>query len=165
MRTVDSFRFRVWVLLISFCFTANLQAADQRTAVDAVMSRFHAAAAAGDYDSYFALFTDDGVFLGTDRTERWDIPTFRAYAKAPFERGGWTYDMRERHIAFSADQQTAWIDEILFNQSLGECRGTAVLSRTPRGWKISHYSLTMLIPNDLAREVGAKSRELTESVP
>ena len=36
---------------------------------------------------------------------------------------------------------------------MGPCRGTGVLRKTADGWRIAQYSLTLLVPNDLAQSV------------
>jgi hypothetical protein len=53
---------------------------------------------------------------------------------------------------------TRWFDEILFNEKLGHCRGTGVVEYSDGEWKIAHYSLTLLIPNDIAEAVGKQSQ-------
>ena len=50
-----------------------------------------------------------------------------------------------------------WFDEILFNEKLGYCRGTGVVKLIDNEWKIAHYSLTMLVPNEIAAEVGSQT--------
>lgn len=127
-----------------------------RAAVDAVLDDFHAAAAEADEDRYFGHFAADAVFLGTDATERWTVAQFRAYAHPHFASGkGWTYAPEERHVAFSPGGDVAWADERLVNASYGACRGTAVLVRAGGTWKVAHYSLTFLVPNDRAASVVA----------
>jgi ketosteroid isomerase-like protein len=122
------------------------QAVDE-TEVAATLDRFHAAAAGADWNTYFGLMSEDAIFLGTDAGERWDKATFRRYA-SPTK--GWTYSLRERHINFTPDGNTAWFDELLDNAKYGTSRGTGVVIRTPSGWLISQYHLTFPIPNDLA---------------
>lgn len=130
------------------------------TAVGAVLDRLHRAAAAADGESYFALFADDGVFLGTDVTERWTVAELHAFAEPYFSTGrGWSYTPRERHVALAADGRTAWFDEILDNDAYGTCRGTGVLVLTDAGWRIVQYHLTIPIPNALARELAVRIRE------
>lgn len=123
---------------------------------DAVLDALHARAAAGDYDGYFALYTDDAVFLGTDASERWTIGEFRDYARPAFADGhGWTYAPVERHLIPAASGELIWFDEIVVGASMGPCRGTGVLVRTDLGWQIAHYSLTVLVPNEVVDEVVA----------
>ncbi len=128
------------------------------TAIDKLLNGFHKAAAASSFDDYFSRFSADGVFLGTDAAERWTLDEFKDYARDAFAAGrGWTYQPVTRHIQGSVNQQTYWFDEVLENASLGRCRGTGVVIKTSDGWKIAHYSLTLLIPNEIAREVGQQT--------
>ena len=105
----------------------------------------------------YRCYTSDAVFMGTDKTERWTIDAFKTYAAPAFEDGhGWTYKVVERN--WEGDGNTRWFDEILFNDKLGHCRGTGVVEKTDGNWKIAHYSLTLLIPNDIAETVGSQSK-------
>jgi ketosteroid isomerase-like protein len=122
--------------------------------VKMVLSSWHLAAENGLFDFYFDQMTDDSIFLGTDASERWTKDEFMGYAREPFSDGnGWTYKQIETHIAFDDDYNTAWVDEILVNEKYGTLRGTAVLRRESKSWKIAHYSLTFLVPNDKAKDV------------
>jgi ketosteroid isomerase-like protein len=123
----------------------------------ATLDDFHAAAAAADGARYFGHFAADGVFLGTDATERWTVDAFRAYAKPHFDAGkGWTYTCTERHVDVDPAGAYAWFDELLANAKLGPCRGSGVLRREGGAWKVVQYNLTIPIPNDLAEDVAAQ---------
>lgn len=124
-------------------------------AVNRTLDSLHDAAAHAEESRYFALFTPDAVFLGTDATERWTMDEFRAYAHPIFSQGrGWTYMVQQRHIAFGPDGQTAWFDESLANAKLGLCRGSGVLVKVGEGdWRIAQYNLTIPVPNELAEQV------------
>lgn len=125
-----------------------------------VISQLHDAASQADGDRYFSLFADDAIFLGTDPEERWTLAQFRNYAEPHFSRGeGWTYHETWRHTTIAADGRTAWFDEELANDSYGRCRGSGVLIRTPAGWRIAQYNLTIPIPNDLARDTAQRIRD------
>ncbi len=101
------------------------------------------------------------MFIGTDITERWSIDQFKAFAAPYFSKGqGWTYVPGERHVTILPGGRTARFDEILSNESYGTCRGTGVLVLTPDGWRISQYSLTIPIPNQLARDVVGQIKDL-----
>jgi len=85
---------------------------------------------------------------------QWSVSAFKLYAKPHFDKGrGWTYLPVERNIEREGD--FAWFDEQLDNERLGRCRGTGVLIKENGEWKVLHYSLTFLIPNSIAAEVGA----------
>jgi hypothetical protein len=119
-------------------------------AVAGVLDAWHAAAAAADEEKYFAAFTPDAVFLGTDATERWTRDEFRRYAHPYFAKGkAWSFKAVSRWISFSPDRRVAWFDETLDTPNLGPCRGSGVLVRTGDAWKIAQYNLSIPVPNDL----------------
>ncbi|WP_187276626.1 nuclear transport factor 2 family protein [Parahaliea maris] len=131
--------------------------------MDAVLDRFHNAAAESDFVSYREQMTDDIVFLGTDATERWQGDTFFDFARPYFEQGrGWTYIPRERRIDIAPSGDVAWFDELLDNQKLGLCRSSGLLLRTTDGWKIAQYNLSMPVPNAMAERV---AREIQGEPP
>lgn len=137
------------------------QSADE-TAVSDVLDALHQAASDADFERYFGLYADEFIFLGTDATERWDRDQFMEYARGPFSQGrGWTYTKLERHVYIAPDGQAAWFDERLDNANLGETRGSGALIKQDGEWKISQYNLTIPIPNEMAREVAAKIREIS----
>ncbi|MDC8829188.1 nuclear transport factor 2 family protein [Alteromonas gilva] len=143
---------RLWFCLM--CFIALSASANNEEAVDRVLNSLHANASEANFEAYFALYSDDAVFIGTDASETWDLQSFKNYAKPVFDRGtGWTYTLQDRHIYFSPGGDVAWFDELLDNASLGLTRGTGVLVKTEQGWKVSQYHLTIPIPNDIARDV------------
>ena len=126
--------------------------------LDALLNGLHLDAHKGNFESYFDRYSSNAVFLGTDKTERWTKEEFKAYAKPAFSDGhGWTYAVIERN--WEGDGNTRWFDEILLNEKLGHCRGTGVVELINGEWKISHYALTMLVPNSIAAEVGSLTLE------
>ncbi len=119
-------------------------------AVERVLDDWHAAAAEADEERYFAHFAPDGVFLGTDATERWTVEEFREYAHPHFAEGrGWTYVPSHRQVTFSDGGALAWIDERLDNETYGQLRGTGVLRLVEGRWKLAHYSMSFTIPNEV----------------
>ena len=130
-------------------------------AVEAVLDDFHQAASAADEERYFGHLAPDGVFLGTDASERWPKAAFREFVHPYFSRGqGWTYEPVERHVTLSADGSVAWFDEHLENSSYGTCRGTGSLQLHDGAWKIEQYNLTIPVPNELSKDLVARIREL-----
>ena len=126
--------------------------------INTLLDGLHQDAHEGNFESYFNRYTSDAIFLGTDKTERWTIEEFKAYAKPAFADGhGWTYKVIERN--WEGEDNTKWFDEILFNEKLGHCRGTGVVEFTNGEWKIAHYALTMLVPNSIAEGVGSQTIE------
>ena len=143
-------------LLTSLVFIFSISADAQHSSTDALLDGLHQDAHEGNFDSYFDRYSSDAIFLGTDKTERWTIDEFKAYARPAFNDGhGWTYSVVERN--WEGDSDIRWFDEILFNEKLGHCRGTGVVQLINNEWKIAHYALTMLIPNQIAAEVGMQT--------
>ena len=151
-------------LLLSGCLYLNsstedlVASYDSRIYINALLDGLHRDAHEGNFKTYFARYSSDAVFLGTDKNERWTIEEFKAYAKPAFADGhGWTYTLVERNWEGVGDVR--WFDEILFNEKLGHCRGTGVVHLINGEWKIAHYALTMLVPNEVALKIGSQTRE------
>jgi hypothetical protein len=122
--------------------------------VAAVLDDWHAAAAAADEARYFGHIAEDGVFLGTDATERWTKKQFHDYARPHFAKGkAWSFKAVRRDIGFSKDGTVAWFDEDLATPNLGPSRGSGVLVFDGRAWKIVQYNLSVPIPNDVFDDV------------
>lgn len=135
---------------------------EARTQIVVVLDVWHGAAARGNANDYFQRMTSDAVFLGTDRTERWTRAEFEAFARPYFDgTEAWTYTPTERHVDFPEaparghdEPSIGWIDEVLWNEKYGYCRGTGVLEYNRHsGWRIAHYSLSFLVPNDSSAAV------------
>ena len=138
----------------------DIDASSDSEAIECVLDAFHTAAAEADGETYFALFADNAVYIGTDASERWTLDEFKAFAAPYFDAGrGWTYTVTERHVDLSPSGAVAWFDEILWNDRYGTCRGSGVLLATGEGWRIAQYHLTFPIPNDLAKELTARIKE------
>jgi hypothetical protein len=128
--------------------------------VGAVLDDWHQAASVADEARYFGHFAPNGIFMGTDATERWTVTQFRDWAKPQFQRkAAWNFKARDRRIDFSGDGKTAWFDEVLDTPNLGVCRGSGVLVSLDGTWKITQYNLSVPIPNalvkDIVKQIGA----------
>jgi hypothetical protein len=145
-------------IVVSLALLPAMSLADnQRAAIDALIDGLHQDAHEGNFHTYFDRYTPDAVFLGTDKSERWTIDQFKVYAEPAFEDGhGWTYSVKERN--WEGEGSTRWFDEVLLNEKLGHCRGTGVVELINGEWKIAHYALTMLVPNEIAADVGAQTQ-------
>lgn len=157
----------ITIVIIALCMASSLSVGPARAetndqalgarAVATVLDRLHEAASRADGETYFSLFAEGAVFIGTDAAERWTIADFTAYAESRFSKGqGWTYVPGERHIDIAPGGDVAWFDEMLESEKYGTSRGTGVLVRTAAGWRIAQYHLTFPIPNDLAAELTAR---------
>ncbi|MFV8338923.1 nuclear transport factor 2 family protein [Flavobacterium sp. LB3P21] len=141
------------VLTLSGCKSMIENQIVSKSNINSVLDAWHKAAAEANYDAYFSLMADDATFIGTDATENWNKKDFQAYAKPHFDKGkAWSFTALERHIYFDETGKTAWFDELL-NTQMKICRGSGVLVKIGKEWKIKHYVLSMTIPNDNSNEV------------
>ncbi|MGO4904791.1 nuclear transport factor 2 family protein [Flavobacterium sp. W20_MBD1_R3] len=139
--------------MLSGCKTVVENQSISTAAINATLDSWHKAAATANYDDYFALMADDGVFIGTDATEIWNKTDFQAYAKPHFDKGqAWNFTTLKRNIYFDKTGKTAWFDELL-NTQMKICRGSGVLVKIGKRWKIKQYVLSMTIPNENSNEV------------
>ena len=142
---------KYFLLVILFSIFAKAQTPKDQ--ISKVLDNWHLAAANAKFDDYMSAMTNDAVYIGTDATENWTKPQFMAFAKPYFDKGkSWSFTALERHIYLSKDQKTAWFDELL-NTQMKICRGSGILIKTKKGWKIQHYVLSMTVPNDNSNEV------------
>lgn len=126
---------------------------EQEHTIIQLLDSFNRAAAVANFDAYFAFYTDDAIFTGTDAAERWHKKDFMAYAKPYFDKGkAWNFTSLDRHIYFSPAGNFAWFDELLSTQ-MQLCRGSGVLVKTENGWKLNQYILSATIPNSMMDSV------------
>lgn len=155
--TTVSIRLRGLVLaavLLTGVWSAPATAADdEMTAqVGAFLDGWHADAAHADL-RYFDKMAADGVYIGTDRSERWVRDDFKAWAKPYFARGkAWEFHAFNRHVAASADHNIIWFDEQLHTQ-MGICQASGVIRQDRDGMHIVHYQLSLAVPNDLVNPI------------
>jgi len=125
----------------------------QKKNIGIVLDNLNEFAAKADFKNYFDLFAEESTFIGTDATEIWNKKEFMDWAKPFFDKGStWNFKSLKRNITFSKDGNYAWFDELLDTQ-MKICRGSGVLEKTAKGWKIKQYVLSMTIPNDVVDEV------------
>lgn len=138
-------------ILLLLCFTSFVVAQKtdkEKATIHTLLDAWHQAAAKAQFDAYFNAMADESIFIGTDATENWDKKEFIAFAKPYFDKGkAWSFTPLERHIYLSKDGKTAWFDELL-NTQMKICRGSGVLVKEDKVWKIKHYVLSMTVPND-----------------
>ena len=144
---------------------SKVDPAIERAAIGAAIDDFHDAAAKADEERYFGHFAEDGVFLGTDATERWDVAAFRAYAHPHFEKKkkAWSFRSIRRAVTVDAGGSVAWFDEDLATPNLGPARGSGVLVKRGAEWKLSQYNLAITVPN--ARFEAVKKAAAAEASP
>ncbi len=148
------------MLLGSKSFSQNTDSDKKK--INTTLDSWHKAAANAEFDNYFSYMTSNGVFIGTDATENWQLDAFKTFSKPYFDKGkAWNFTSLQRNIYFDKSQNTAWFDELLDTQ-MKICRGSGVLIKEGKNWKIAHYVLSMTIPNDHTDEV-VKIKEKIEN--
>ena len=130
-----------------------------RARIDAFVDEWHEDAAHARL-AYFEKIASDGVYIGTDRTERWTRDEFREWARPYFERpSAWTFKSLHRNVDFSPDRTIAWFDEQLESR-MGTLQASGVIRRRGDGFEIVHYQLSIAVPNEVQPAVSETIREL-----
>lgn len=112
------------------------------------LDAWHEAATQADADGFFGAMAEDGIYLGTDASERWLRDELREWAEAAFrEAPAWAFTPSDRMLYSTADKNTFWFEEKL-DTWMGTCRGSGVIQKAEGQWKIKHYNLALLVPNE-----------------
>ncbi|HET8861291.1 nuclear transport factor 2 family protein [Marivirga sp.] len=129
-------------------FPMYLMAQTPTETINQFMDNWHKAAANANEELFFGSMTEKGIYLGTDKTEKWTRDEMAEWAKEYFEEeSAWAFTATERDVYFSEDGKTAWLYEKL-DTWMGVCKGTAVLVMRPDGWKIALYDLSVTVDNN-----------------
>ncbi|MGS0681809.1 nuclear transport factor 2 family protein [Shewanella sp. 125m-7] len=140
------------LLLLSSSISINSLASDMprndKQQATMVLDALNQYSSTADWDNYFALYDEQGIFIGTDVNEHWGKVEFEQYARPT---KGWRYDLVSRKMTQHGD--VIWFDEILSSPSYGVSRGTGTLIKTNQGWKIAQYHLSFPIPNAIAKSI------------
>lgn len=140
------------LLLIIFSFSCLAQG-NEKTVINQTLDAWHKAAAETNQKAYFDFIADDGIYIGTDSTEIWTKDQFYIWASPYFEKGkAWSFKANSRNIYIDESGKIAWFDELI-DFGKGTLRGSGVLSKHADGWKISHYVLSLPIPNEKFKAV------------
>ncbi|MFK7001185.1 nuclear transport factor 2 family protein [Flavobacterium oreochromis] len=141
--------FVLFFLTTSFSFAQT----KENTEINALLDNWHKAASEAKFKTYFDAMSEESFFIGTDATENWNKKAFMDFAKPYFDKGkAWNFFALDRNIYLSTDKKTAWFDELL-NTQMKICRGSGILIKEGKKWKIKHYILSMTIPNENTNEV------------
>jgi len=125
----------------------TMESEDQKAVINKSMDIWHELAANAD-KQFFDFMTADAIYIGTDATERWTKTEFMKFAIPYFDKGkAWSFKAIERNIYLSTDEKTGWFEELL-DTWMGQCRASGVLEFTSNGWQLSHYQLSVTVPND-----------------
>jgi len=143
--TVKSFLVICFLSIYSYT-TAQINS--EKAVINSTLDNWHKAASEANFETYFNLMSNDGVFIGTDATENWQNKAFKTFSKPYFDKGkAWSFTAIERNIYTNKTKDFAWFDELLDTQ-MKICRGSGVLEKVNGEWKIKHYVLSIAIPNE-----------------
>ncbi|HEY9004907.1 MAG TPA: nuclear transport factor 2 family protein [Ohtaekwangia sp.] len=143
-----------FVLLLLTCLSAgaHAQSATVINELNHFIDAWHKAAADANEKLFFGCIADNGIYIGTDATERWTKPEFLAYAKPYFDKGkAWTFTPHNRDFHVTSEGNFAWFSELLTTR-MGTCRGSGILRKTADGWKIEQYHLSVTVPNEAMKD-------------
>jgi hypothetical protein len=116
------------------------------------INNWHEAAAKADAKTFFGSLSENSIYIGTDASERWTKKEFVSFAKPYFDRGkAWDFKPYDRDLHLSPDGQYVWFSELLTTW-MGVCRGSGILVKTPNGWAIEQYHLSVTVPNDVIKD-------------
>jgi hypothetical protein len=141
------------LFLVLILFSCSKISEEQLTKnLNTEIDNWHKNAADANFESYFNFIAKQGVFIGTDKTERWTKKEFSEFSKPYFDKGkAWSFTPKERTIRLNKTNTIAWFDEVL-DTWMGDCRSTGVVSYNGTEWKLEHYQLSVTIDNDLMPE-------------
>lgn len=140
-------------LVVGISLTANLCWSQKNEVIlqadlNSIVEKWHLDASKPNFTSYFEVTTDNFVFLGTAPGERWDKNQFKQFAKPYFDAGkAWDFKSTNRRWIFSDNHKIAWFDEDLITW-MNTCRGSGIMVREGKKWKLAYYNLTVLIENE-----------------
>jgi len=154
---------RYLILLFVFFSCTNHKEFGKKD-VNELVDSWHQAASEANFDNYFSLMTEGTHFLGTAAEENWTKAEFMKFSKPYFDKGkAWNFKMLDRNIYLSEDKNTIWFDERL-DTWMGICRGSGVLIEENKKWKIKHYVLSLLIPNETVEAVKSLNDSINKKI-
>ena len=134
------------------CLLISVSSFAQKTEIDKFIDQWHLSATNADQQAFFDAMDDESIYIGTDASERWTKQEFLTFAKPHFDKGkAWDFKPYDRDVHVSDDGKYVWFSELL-NTWMGVCRGSGILQKTSRGWKIKQYHLSVTVPNDTIKD-------------
>lgn len=141
-----------YLLCLAILSGTFLQGLSQSQEIHQFIDQWHQAAAKANAEIFFDGMSDNAIYIGTDASERWTKAEFIKFAKPYFDRGkAWDFKAKDRDLHLSDDGTYVWFSELLTTW-MGTCRGSGVLHKTPAGWKIEQYHLSVTVPNEIIKD-------------
>lgn len=136
--------------------------------VNAFVDEWHADAA-GARSAFFDKLAPEGIYIGTDRSERWTRDELREWSRKYFARpSAWAFTPLVRHVTLGPERRVVWFDEQLAS-GMGTLQSTGVLRAKGDGFEIVHYQLSLAVPNEVqpkvSETISAHRRRLADGAP
>ncbi len=140
--------------------STNYKSEKSKNQVNNILDQWHKDVANSDFEAYFSKMSNNSIFIGTDASENWTVQRFKEFAKPHFDKKKtWDFTSLQRSVYFNSTEDIAWFDEVL-DTWMGVCRGSGVLSKKNNTWKIEHYVLSIVVPNeDVSKVVDIKKEK------
>jgi hypothetical protein len=139
-------------LLLVLFVTPFVYGQSDESTINTFIDQWHQAASTANANVFFDSMDENAVYIGTADHEHWTKSEFVAFAKPYFDKGkAWDFKPYDRNIHVTSDGQYAWFSELLTTW-MGICRGSGVLHKTPTGWKIDQYHLSVTVPNEIIKD-------------
>jgi hypothetical protein len=152
-------------LSVVLLFAITAMAQDNAKEINQFIDNWHLAASQANATVFFGSMDEDGVYIGTDATERWTKTEFLAFAKPYFDKGkAWDFKPYDRDMHVTNDGKVVWFSELLTTW-MGICRGSGIMIKTPVGWKIKQYHLSVTVPNEIIKDFISLVEKSHKSVP
>jgi ketosteroid isomerase-like protein len=142
-----------YVFLVSFVLLSFKSfSQEEHIEIDQFIDAWHLAAAKANANVFFGSMDDDCIYIGTDATERWTKTEFETFAKPYFDKGkAWDFKPYNRDLHVPNEGDYVWFSELL-ETWMGVCRGSGIIKKTPNGWKIKQYHLSVTVPNGIIQD-------------
>lgn len=155
-----------YTVLIALLFSIPLcaQEVQGKQAINSILDQWHRDAAETNFENFFGAMSPQAIFIGTEAGENWQKKEFMTYAKPHFDKGkAWNFKSLDRNLYLNDAEDMAWFDELLDTQ-MKLCRGSGVMQKIDGEWKISHYVLSIVIPNEKVSEVVRIKQETDDRI-
>ncbi len=139
------------LVLVLFISQVAFAQSDVST-INAFVDQWHVSAATVNAKIFFESMDKNAIYIGTADHERWTKAEFVSFAKPYFDKGkAWDFKPYDRDVHVTSDGQYAWFSELLTTW-MGVCRGSGIVHKTPTGWKIDQYHLSVTVPNEIIKD-------------
>jgi ketosteroid isomerase-like protein len=138
------------LLLLSLNFNSFSQ--EKHVEIHQFIDNWHKAATDANAQIFFNSMSEDCIYIGTDAKERWTKSEFLTFAKPYFDQGkAWSFKPYDRDLHVTNTGDFVWFSELL-ETWMGVCRGSGILRKSPNGWEIVQYHLSVTVRNEIIKD-------------